>query len=72
MVITGRDLMMEGIPAGPGLGEVLSKLLDLVIEDPKRNEKTWLLAKAKEIYKASREESPRRFFCAIFIHFLIR
>ena len=55
MVITGRDLMMEGIPAGPGLGEVLSKLLDLVIEDPKRNEKTWLLAKAKEIYKASRE-----------------
>ena len=55
MLITGRDLMMEGIPAGPGLGEVLSKLLDLVIEDPKRNEKTWLLAKAKEIYKASRE-----------------
>ena len=55
MVITGRDLMMEGIPAGPGLGEVLSKLLDLVIEDPKCNEKTWLLAKAKEIYKASRE-----------------
>ena len=55
MVISGIDLLMEGIPACPGLGEVLSILLDLVIEDPKRNEKTWLLAKAKEIYKASRE-----------------
>ena len=55
LAVTGRDLMMEEIPAGPGLGEVLAKLLDLVIEDPKRNEKTWLLTDAKKIYKASRE-----------------
>ena len=55
LAVTGRDLMMEGIPAGPGLGDVLVALLDLVIEDPKRNEKTWLLTKAKEIYEASRE-----------------
>lgn len=55
LAVTGRDLMMEGIPAGPGLGDVLAALLDLVIEDPKRNEKSWLLTEAKKIYEASRE-----------------
>ena len=31
--MTGRDLIAEGIPAGPRLGEILEKLLEEVLED---------------------------------------
>ena len=40
--------MEIGIPAGPGLGEVLSHLLDLVIEEPEKNTREYLLHTAKE------------------------
>lgn len=46
--VNGRDLMELGIPAGPGLGEVLSRLLELVIEEPERNTREYLLQMAKE------------------------
>lgn len=51
LAVTGRDLIDAGIPAGPGLGEVLNHLLDAVIEEPKRNEKEWLLSEAFQYYK---------------------
>lgn len=51
LAVTGRDLIDAGIPAGPGLGEVLNHLLDAVIEEPKRNEKEWLLTEALQYYK---------------------
>lgn len=51
LAVTGRDLIDAGIPAGPGLGEVLNHLLDAVIEEPGRNEKEWLLSEAFQYYK---------------------
>ena len=48
LAVNGRDLMEIGIPAGPGLGEVLSHLLDLVIEEPEKNTREYLLHTAKE------------------------
>lgn len=44
--VTGRDLIQAGIPAGPGLGEVLQHLLELVMEEPERNDREWLLREA--------------------------
>lgn len=43
LAVNGRDLMELGIPQGPRLGELLKKLLDLVLEDPARNTKEYLL-----------------------------
>ena len=37
--INGEDLIALGIPKGPKLGEILNKLLELVIEDPMVNTK---------------------------------
>lgn len=51
LAVTGRDLMEAGIAAGPGLGETLNHLLDLVLEEPKRNEKEWLLTEALQYDK---------------------
>lgn len=50
LAVTGRDLMEAGIPAGPGLGEILGHLLELVIEEPERNEKEWLVREAIAYY----------------------
>jgi tRNA nucleotidyltransferase (CCA-adding enzyme) len=47
--ITGQDLIQTlNIEAGPVLGEILKHLLDKVIEEPLLNEKSQLLALAKE------------------------
>lgn len=47
--ITGDDLAEVGIERGPQMGEILEKLLDIVIEDPLKNEKAILLEEAKKI-----------------------
>lgn len=54
LAVTGRDLMEAGIPAGPGLGEILNGLLEKVIEDPGENEKERLIALALGIYETMR------------------
>lgn len=54
LAVTGKDLMEIGIPAGPGLGEMLSRLLELVIEEPERNEKEWLLREAEALERIQR------------------
>lgn len=43
LAIDGGDLMESGIPAGPAVGATLRKLLDVVIEDPSKNERETLL-----------------------------
>jgi tRNA nucleotidyltransferase (CCA-adding enzyme) len=49
LVISGQDLMAAGIPAGPAIGQVLERLLALVVDDPSLNVRDRLLARAKEI-----------------------
>lgn len=47
LAVNGRDLMELGIPSGKGLGEVLKKLFDIVLEEPERNTREELLAAVK-------------------------
>lgn len=49
LAVNGRDLIAAGIAPGPGLGRVLNGLLDLVLLDPEKNEKEYLLHRASEI-----------------------
>ncbi len=46
--LTGDDLLAIGFTEGPDLGRALQKLLDLVVEDPTRNNRTWLLERAAQ------------------------
>ncbi len=49
LCVTGRDLMALGMKPGKALGEVLSALLEKVLEDPQKNEKEYLLEAAKTL-----------------------
>ncbi len=46
LAIDGTDLMELGIPAGPAIGATLRRLLDVVIDDPSKNQRDTLLALA--------------------------
>lgn len=48
LAVTGSDLIAMGWKPGRGLGEELNLLLEQVLEEPARNTKEWLLAKAAE------------------------
>jgi tRNA nucleotidyltransferase/poly(A) polymerase len=49
LAIDGDDLQRElGMQPGPEIGAILERLTDLVIEDPTRNERSALLALARE------------------------
>ena len=48
LAVNGRDLIRAGIAPGPGLGQKLSQLLDLVLEEPELNTREQLLEKIKE------------------------
>ena len=50
--INGVDLIRSGIPAGKRMGLILEKLLDMVIEEPKLNQRAILLELAKKINEA--------------------
>jgi tRNA nucleotidyltransferase (CCA-adding enzyme) len=47
LAVDGSDLLALGYREGPRLGSVLSGLLDEVVEDPSRNRREVLLARAK-------------------------
>lgn len=47
LAVSGRDLIGEGIAPGPELGSILSDLLELVLEDPARNTKEYLLGRIR-------------------------
>lgn len=49
LAVSGSDLAAAGIPAGPRVGATLRQLLDEVIEDPARNTRAHLLARAAEL-----------------------
>ena len=46
LAVKGADLMEIGFPAGPGLGEVLKRLLEDVLDNPEHNTREYLLNKA--------------------------
>lgn len=43
LAVTGKDLMGAGCPAGPKIGKCLNLALEIVLEDPKKNEKACLM-----------------------------
>lgn len=47
LAVTGRDVMEAGIGPGKAVGETLSRLLDMVLEDPSRNRRDYLLQHLK-------------------------
>ena len=47
LAIDGSDLMEIGLPAGPAIGATLRRLLELVIADPARNTREFLLERAR-------------------------
>jgi len=49
LAVDGDDLREAGIPAGPGLGMILSALLELVIADPRENTRERLLDEARRL-----------------------
>ena len=49
LAINGSDLMEMGVRPGPLMGEILKKLLDLVLEDPSCNTKQALREKVREL-----------------------
>lgn len=44
LAVDGGDLMELGVPAGPTIGATLRRLLDVVIDDPSKNQRDTLLA----------------------------
>jgi tRNA nucleotidyltransferase (CCA-adding enzyme) len=49
LAVSGSDLIEIGYREGPKLGKTLRQLLDEVVEDPRRNERERLLARAREL-----------------------
>ena len=50
LAVGGNDLMNLGIKPGPGIGVILNKLLlDEVLQEPSRNNREYLLDKAKQL-----------------------
>lgn len=49
LAVGGNDLADAGVAAGPLVGATLRRLLDEVVDDPARNTRGWLLARAAEI-----------------------
>lgn len=43
LAVNGRDLMEMGVPAGKQIGKILNALLEVVMEDPSKNTKEYLL-----------------------------
>ncbi|MFN2484143.1 MAG: CCA tRNA nucleotidyltransferase [Candidatus Limnocylindria bacterium] len=59
LAIDGKVLMDElGLEAGPRIGRLLHRLLDVVMEDPTRNRRDELLAIAREDLSASGRLAP--------------
>jgi tRNA nucleotidyltransferase/poly(A) polymerase len=49
LAVDGDDLIQAGFEPGPQLGRILDELLDAVVDDPARNTREELLARAKEL-----------------------
>jgi tRNA nucleotidyltransferase (CCA-adding enzyme) len=49
LAVDGNDLIELGFRPGPQLGRTLHELLDTVVDEPSRNTRDQLLARAKEL-----------------------
>ena len=49
LAVDGDDLRQAGFAPGPELGKLLAALLGEVLDDPARNTREWLLARAKRL-----------------------
>ena len=56
LAVNGKDLIALGIPEGERIGVLLQELLDLVIEDPMRNTKPFLLEYIKTKQKEEKAD----------------
>jgi tRNA nucleotidyltransferase (CCA-adding enzyme) len=54
LAVDGDDLRQAGITPGPELGKILSRLLELVIEDPRMNAREKLLDEARRLHSHSK------------------
>ena len=50
LAVDGDDLRQAGIAPGPGLGRILTTLLDMVLDDPRLNAREKLLAEARRLH----------------------
>jgi tRNA nucleotidyltransferase (CCA-adding enzyme) len=50
LALDGDDLRQAGIPPGPGLGKILTSLLDVVLDDPAKNTRDALLREARRLH----------------------
>jgi tRNA nucleotidyltransferase (CCA-adding enzyme) len=50
LAVDGDDLRQAGIAPGPGLGKILTALLDMVLDDPRLNAREKLLAEARRLH----------------------
>lgn len=57
LALSGRDLIAMGMRPGPGFGDVLAHLLDLVLNDPALNRRSILAGRARR-YMDARASSP--------------
>ncbi len=44
LAVKGADLIAAGVSPGPGLGSILQKMLEDVIEDPSHNDRDYLMS----------------------------
>lgn len=49
LAVNGKDLIAAGLQPGRELGDILKQLLDEVLENPEKNEKDYLISRAKEL-----------------------
>ena len=47
LAVTGKDVIEAGVKPGPQVGEVLDKLLQMVLDDPSKNDRDILLSELK-------------------------
>ena len=51
LAVTGRDMIALGIKPGRQIGEILALLLEQVMKEPGKNERTYLLEQAEAYIK---------------------
>lgn len=51
--VNGTDLQNAGIAEGKEIGQVLEQLMELVMENPRKNQKEYLLSEAQKIHSVS-------------------
>jgi poly(A) polymerase/tRNA nucleotidyltransferase (CCA-adding enzyme) len=54
--ISGNDIINLGVPQGPKIGWILKALLEEIIDEPQKNNKKYLIERAKELKDLSEEE----------------